>query len=111
MATPLATFARNFVRATPTVIGSPTRRSTSARSCSAMRRGVPAIRHSPRTSRNASSIDSPSTTGVVSRNTSKTRLLASEYARIRGGTTIASGHSTRACRPPIAVRTPRRFAS
>ena len=32
MATPLATLARNFVRATPTVIGSPTRASTSARS-------------------------------------------------------------------------------
>ena len=36
---------------------------------------------SPRTSRNASSIDSPSTTGVVSSNTSKTALLASRVGR------------------------------
>ena len=93
---PLATFARNFVRAMPTVIGSPTRASTSRRSRTAMSIGVPAIRRMPRTSRNASSIDSPSTTGVVSSNTANTALLASEYADIRGGTTIASGHSRRA---------------
>jgi hypothetical protein len=56
-------------------------------------------------------MDSPSTTGVVSRNTSKTALLAAEYADIRGWTTIACGQSSRACRPPMAVRTPRAFAS
>ena len=48
------------------------------------RRACPASRSSPRTSRNASSIESPSTSGVVSSNTSKTALLASEYADIRG---------------------------
>ena len=47
----------------------------------------------------------------MSRNTSKTALLASEYADIRGLTTIASGHSRRARPPPIAVRTPRALAS
>ncbi len=52
-----------------------------------------------------------STSGVVSRKTSKTALLAAEYADIRGGITTTSGHSARASRPPIAVRTPRRFAS
>ena len=62
-ATPLATLARNFVRATPTVTGSPTRSRTAARSRTAISTGVPAIRSIPRTSRNASSIDSPSTTG------------------------------------------------
>ena len=30
---------------------------------------------------------------------------------MRGGTTIASGQSRRACRPPIAVRTPHALAS
>ena len=78
MATPLATLARNFVRATPTVIGRPTRSSTSRRSRMAMSIGGPAIRCSPRTSRNASSIDRPSTSGEVSSKISNTALLASE---------------------------------
>ena len=65
----------------------------------------------PRTSRNASSIESPSTSGVVSSNTSKTALLASTYAEKRGLTTTACGQSPRAWRPLIAVRTPNAFAS
>ena len=68
--------------------------------------GVPDTRRSPLTSRNASSTDSGSTRGVVSWNTSNTAALASEYADIRGGTTMACGHSCLAWRPPIAVRTP-----
>ena len=78
MATPLATLARNLVRATPTVMGRPTCSRTSRRNRAAISVGVPAIRLIPRTSRNASSIDSPSTTGVESSNTSNTALLASE---------------------------------
>jgi hypothetical protein len=93
--------ARNFVRATPTVIGSPTRSRTSQRSCLAMSVGDPRIRAIPRTSRNASSIDSASTSGAVSSKTSKTALLASEYAVIRGDTTIACGQSRRAVVPPM----------
>ena len=89
----LATLARCFVVATPTVIGSPTSSRTRARSRSAIRRGVPAKCSIPRTSRNASSIEMPSTTGDMSSKTAKTALLASEYASIRGGTTTASGHS------------------
>jgi hypothetical protein len=111
LATPLATFARNFVRATPTVIGSPTRSSTSFRNRSAISTGAPAILRRPPTSRNASSIEMPSTSGVVSRKTSNTALLAAEYADILGGTTTACGHSCRARPPPIAVRTPMRLAS
>jgi hypothetical protein len=65
----------------------------------------------PRASRNASSIDSPSTSGDVFSNTSNTALLAAEYADMRGGTTAASGHRRRACEQPIAVRTPHAFAS
>ena len=77
LATPLATLARNFVRATPTVIGIPTCASTSRRSRSAIPRGVPQTRCMPRTSRNASSIDMPSTTGVVASKTRYIALLAS----------------------------------
>ena len=76
-ATPLATLARNFVLATPIVIGRPTRSSTVRRSRTAISTGSPAIRRMPLTSRNASSIDSPSTSGEVSSNTAKTARLAS----------------------------------
>ena len=95
--------ARNFVRATPTVIGSPICSRTLRRSRAAISTGLPAIRSMPETSRNASSIEMPSTCGDVSLNTSNTALLASEYAVKRGETTTASGHSPRAFRPPIAV--------
>ena len=54
---------------------------------------------------------SPSTSGVVCRKISNTARLAAVYAAIRGGTTSASGQSRRACRPPIALRTPRALAS
>jgi hypothetical protein len=64
--------------ATPTVIGRPTRSRTSLRRRAAISVGGPEIRRSPPTSRKASSIDSPSTSGVVCLNTSKTALLASE---------------------------------
>jgi hypothetical protein len=76
LATPLATLARNFVLATPTVTGSPTRSRTSPRRRAAISVGVPEIRRRPPTSRNASSIDSPSTKGVVSWKTSNIALLA-----------------------------------
>ena len=46
-ATPLATFARNFVRATPTVSGRPHRSRTSARSRAAICRGVPRMCREP----------------------------------------------------------------
>ena len=111
LATALATLARCFVVAIPIVIGSPTSSSTRRLSRTAMSRGEPAILRMPRTSRNASSIDSPSTSGVVSRKISNTALLASEYALNRDGTTKASGQSASARRPPIAVFTPRAFAS
>jgi hypothetical protein len=73
--------------------------------------GVPTLRSIPRTSRNASSIDNASTTGAVSSNTRNTAFDASLYAWKRAGTTIAWGHSRRARRCPIAVRTPNAFAS
>ena len=102
----LATLARNLVRAIPTVIGRPTSSRTRSRSRAPICTGVPETRRNPDTSRNASSTDSASTSGLVSWNTSKTAALAWEYADIRGGTTMAWGHSARAWPPPIAVRTP-----
>ncbi len=111
MPAPLATLARNLVRATPTVIGSPARARTSARSRRAICSAVPLIRRNPSTSRNASSMEIGSTIGVVSRNTAKTALLAAEYAPIRGGTTTACGQSARAWERLIGVRTPNAFAS
>ena len=106
-ATALATLARNFVQATPTVTGSPTCSRTRRRSLFAISVGVPAKRSSPRTSRKASSIDSFSTSGEVSSNTSSIALLASTYADKRGWTTIALGHRRRARCPPMALRTPK----
>ena len=52
-------------------------RARARRSRTAISSGVPAIRRSPRTSRNASSIEIPSTSGVVSPKISNTALLAS----------------------------------
>ena len=72
---------------------------------------MPAKCSIPRTSRNASSIESASTTGAVSSKMRKTALLASEYASIRHGTTAASGQSRRARPAPIPLYTPRAFAS
>ncbi len=111
LATPLATFARNFVQARPTVMASPTSSRTSWRSRAAISVGVPEMWRIPLTSRNASSIESASTSGDVRSNTAKTSLLASVYAANRGGTTTARGHSARARAPPIAVRTPHALAS
>ena len=81
LATPLATLARNFVRATPTVIGSPTRVATSRRSRAAISTGVPddpcagrRRRGTPRRSR------CPRPAAWCRANTSKTAWLASVYA-------------------------------
>ena len=76
LATPPATLARCLVVATPTVIGRPTRSRTSRRRRTAICVGVPAIRSIPRTSRKASSIESPSTSGAVRSKTSNTARLA-----------------------------------
>ena len=62
--------------ATPTVIGSPTSSATSRRRRSAISGGGPAMRRRPLTSRNASSMEMPSTSGVTEWNTEKTARLA-----------------------------------
>jgi hypothetical protein len=58
-------------------MGSPTRSRTVLRRRTAISTGEPAIRCMPRTSRNASSMDSASTSGVVSSKMANTALLAS----------------------------------
>lgn len=73
----LAIFATIFVRATPTVIGSPTSSRTAVRSSSPSARAAPFVRASVAMSRNASSIDIASTTGAVRSNTAQTARLAS----------------------------------
>jgi hypothetical protein len=77
LASTLAILARLLVLATPTVMASPTRSRTSLRTRAAICAGVPAMRSIPRTSRKASSIDSPSTSGVVRSKIPKTARLAS----------------------------------
>ena len=111
LATPLATLARNFVRAIPTVTGRPTSSRAARLRRAAISGAEPASRSRPRTSRKASSIERPSTSGVVSSNSSNRSLLACAYADMRGRTTTACGQSWRACLPPMAVRTPNAFAS
>ena len=73
--------------------------------------GDPASRRIPRTSRNASSIESGSTSGDASSKTANIALLASEYARIRGCRTMTPGQRRRASAALIAVCTPAALAS
>jgi len=109
---PTGHFGQNFVRATPTVIGRPTCSATALRNWAAIWLGVPEIFARPPTSRNASSIDNPSTSGVVCSNYPEHGLAwRPSRPRTGGVTTIACGHSRLACRPPIAVRTPYALAS
>ncbi|MFN8019135.1 MAG: hypothetical protein U0P45_13575 [Acidimicrobiales bacterium] len=75
--TALATLARNLVVAMPTVMARPTSSRTVRRRSAAIWAGGPTSRRSPPTSRNASSIEIPSTIGVVRWNTSNTARLAS----------------------------------
>jgi hypothetical protein len=56
-------------------------------------------------------LQSPSPSGDASSKTSNIALLASEYAFIRGWTTITSGQRRRASAADIAVLTPNAFAS
>lgn len=71
-------FATNLLGATPTEQVSPCSAVTRARIRRAMAAGGPNNRRAPVTSRNASSRESGSTSGVTSR---KIRITASEAAR------------------------------
>ena len=101
-----ATLATNFVGATPTLQVSPSSRETRSRICSAITAGRPWARTAPDTSRNASSSESGSTSGVTSRRIAITALDAAVYAARSGRTTTAPGHSRNARVIGIALRTP-----
>jgi hypothetical protein len=77
LAAALTTFASSFVEAIPIVSAKPTCSRTVARSRVAISSGEPEISSRPRTSRKASSIDRPSTTGEVSSKSVNTARLAS----------------------------------
>ena len=77
-----------------------------ARSCSAISSGEPSRRADPRTSRNASSSESTSTSGVTRRKVSITEVETCSKVSKSGGTTTACGHSRRARVIGIADRTP-----
>ena len=64
--------ARNFVGATPTEQVMPCSSATRARIHSPIQAGRPSRRRAPETSRNASSSDSGSTSGVTDRKTAIT---------------------------------------
>ena len=100
----LATFARNLVRAMPTVIGSPTRSRTSVRSRAAICTGVPDTRLNPLTSRNASSTEMASTSGEVSLENLEDRLAGPAVRRHPAaapprpaGTAVAPGRRPSRC--------------
>jgi hypothetical protein len=65
----------------------------------------------PPTSRNASSREIGSTSGVNDISTSRSLVAAARYEGKSGGTNTASGQSRRARAPGIAERTPYRRAS
>ena len=107
LATPLATLARNLVRATPTVMASPTRSRTS--------RAQPGGDLDGRAGDAAQAADVEE--GLVDGDALDERRGVVEHARTRpcwprcrpskrGGTTTASRAQPRAWRPPMAVRTP-----
>ena len=103
LATPLATLARNFVRATPTVIASPTSSRTRPRASAAMSAGSPDTRRRPVTSRKASSIEPlDQRRGLLEH---LEHRLAGLRVRRHAGLDTASGQRRRACRPPMAVHT------
>ena len=109
-ATPLATFARNFVRAMPTVIGRPTSLDAAAKRARDLERRADASLHAAHIEERLVDRERlDHRCGVVE--DAEDGLRASEYASNRAGTTTACGHSCRAAPLPIAVRTPNAFAS
>jgi hypothetical protein len=97
-----AIFATSFVRATPTEIVRPTSSWTAALIARAMASPSPKSFRDPVTSRNASSIEIGSTSGVNRRRIARTSLLTRPYLRPSTGRKIPCGHSAPAVRSGIA---------
>lgn len=107
----LASLATDTEAATPTEQVMPCSSWMTARSCSAICRGVPSRRMEPRTSRNASSRESTSTSGVTRRKFSITEDETWPNTSKSGAITTAWGHRRRARVVGIAERTPYRRAT
>ena len=101
----------NLVLATPTEQVMPCWSRTCSRMSCAIRAGRPSRRRAPATSRNASSSDRPSTSGVTDRKISNTAAETREYLPWLTGSTTACGQSRRARVIGIAECTPNVRAS
>ncbi len=106
MARRLASLATDTEAATPTEQVMPCSSWMVARSRSATSSGDPSRRVAPRTSRNASSSDSTSTSGVILRKFSITEEDTRPKVSKSGEITTACGHSRRARVDGIPDRTP-----
>jgi len=106
-----ASLATNLVGATPTEQVSASSSLTRARMPAAIAAGRPCSRAVPATSRNASSSERGSTSGVTSRRIAITAADAVAYASRSGGNTTSRGHRRSACPIDIALRIPYRRAS
>ena len=106
-----ASFATNFVPASPTEAGRPVRSRTRSRIARAISTGGPKSRTVPATSRNASSMLSGSTSGVNSWKTAITVFDALRYFAYTGSTSTSCGQSCFARATGMAERTPKRRAS
>ena len=106
-----AIFATNLTGATPTEQVMDCCSRTCRLISSAMALGEPSLRLAPDTSRNASSSESGSTSGVTARKMAMTSLDTAPYSRCRGGRKTACGHSRRARPTGMALRTPKARAS
>jgi hypothetical protein len=106
-----ASFARNLFGATPTEHTSSSSSRTRARISSPILAGSPKSEVAPPTSRNASSRDRGSTSGVNESMISRSRTLAARYAGKSGGTNTACGASRFARAAGIAEEIPNRRAS
>ncbi len=101
-----ASLARNLFTAMPTEQVMPCCSATLARISAPMAAGGPSRRKAPDTSRNASSSDSGSTSGVIVRKMPMTSFDTAPYTPCRGGMMTACGHRFRARAMGMAERTP-----
>ena len=113
LATPLATLARNLVRATPTRDRQADPLAHLARAAGrAISAGVPGTVRAARRRRGTPRRSTcPRRAAWCRRRPRTPPCWPPSRPTCAAATTTASGHSRRACRPPIAVRTPHAFAS
>ncbi len=103
-----AILARNLLQDSPTETVMPMSRSTSRANRASTFAGImPWTRWVPARSRNASSIDSGSTSGVSACMAWRTSRPTRTYLAMSGRITAADGHSASALNIGIAERTPK----